>query len=187
MRNTAAPGSRIFFLLQALLSAALFCSVSAATAEESPQREVSPAFTNKDLEQYKPQSAAETPADDPAARGSVRTNGDQKPDKRQRAETASDRREQEYWCKKARQIRKGLTLAQDEVHELTARLKELSTVKAQTTGKKLANIDKQHSKTTRDLKAAGKRLKERQETLAELEDDAHRNNIPPGWLRCQFE
>ncbi|MBA4372763.1 MAG: hypothetical protein C0402_07840 [Thermodesulfovibrio sp.] len=153
---------------------AFFCTGAFAAGQET-----SPAFTNKDLDQYRPQAtAAEPPAREP---------GDHKAVKQQKTEAAANRKEQEYWCKKARQIKKSLTIAQDEVTEHTAHLNELSAAKTQAAGRKIANLEKQQNKAGRDLKAAGKRLKERQQTLAELEDDAYRNNVPPGWLRCQFE
>lgn len=158
----------------------LFLSAFFCTAAFAAGQETSPAFTNKDLEQYRP--AAEPPAQE-----IVREPGDHKSVKQQKAEAASNKKEQEYWCKKARQIKKSLAIAKDEVTEHTTRLNELAAARAQTTGRKTANLEKKHTKADRDLKAAGKRLRERQETLAELEDDAHRNNIPPGWLRCQFE
>lgn len=169
--------------LQSLISAALFCSTAVASTGNAQQQDASPAYTNKDLEQYRPPATA----DEPAARETVRAVEDQKTDRQQRSDAAVDRKEQEYWCRKARQIKKGLSIAKDEVDEHTARLNELTTARAHTTGKKMASLEKKQHKTSRDLKAAGKRLKERQETLAELEDDAHRNNVPAGWLRCQFE
>jgi len=161
----------------------LFCTSAFASPGEAQQPEASPSFTNKDLNQYRPPATADEP---PAQEASV-TSGDRKSDKRQRSEAMADKKEQEYWCKKARKIKKSLAIAKDEVNELTARLNELSTTRAQTTGKKMTSLEKQQGNTSRKLKAADKRLRKRQETLAELEDDAHRNNIPAGWLRCQFE
>lgn len=169
--------------LHSLISVAFFCSTAVATGGDAQQQEASHSFTNKDLEQYRPAATAgESPAHE-----TVRATGDQKSDKQQRSEAAADRKEQEYWCRKARQIKKGLNIAKDEVDEHTARLNELTTAKAHTTGKKMASLEKQQNKTSRELKAAGKRFRERQETLAELEDDAYRSNVPAGWLRCQFE
>jgi hypothetical protein len=173
--------AHLFLFLLVLISLTPFCSTAVAAGGKTEQQEASPSYTNKDLEQYRP------PADESPAQGSVRPPADHRSDKRQRSEAAADKKEQEYWCKKTRQIKKGLAIAQDEVNEHTARRNELSAAKAQTTGKKMAGLEKQYNKADRDLKAAGKRLRERQETLAELEDDAHRNNVPPGWLRCQFE
>lgn len=173
----------IFLLLHSLISIALFCSTAVAASGEAQQQDASPAYTNKDLDQYRPPATAVEPRVQEAAR----TFADRKSDSRQRSDAIADKKEQEYWCKKARQIKKSLAMAKDEVNEHTAKLNELSAARAQTTGKKMASLEKQCNKTSRDLKAAGKRLRERQETLAELEDDAHRNNIPPGWLRCQFE
>lgn len=172
----------IYLFFPALISIALFCSTAVA-ATGVAQQETSPSFTNKDLEPYRPQATAVAPP----AQETVREPGDHKAGKQQKYEAAANRKEQEYWCKKARQLKKSLAIAQDEVNEHTARLNELSTAKTQVLGKQKTSLEKQHAKAGKDLKAAGKRLKERQETLAELEDDAHRNNIPAGWLRCQFE
>lgn len=169
--------------LQSLISAALFCSTAVASTGNAQQQDASPAYTNKDLDQYSPAATAgESPASEAA-----RASGDRKSDSRQRSDAGTDKKEQEYWCKKARQVKKSLAMAKDEVDEHTARLNELTTARAHTTGKKMASLEKKQNKTSRELKAAGKRLRERQETLAELEDDAYRSNVPAGWLRCQFE
>jgi len=184
-KSVAQRGSRqagmtkyMFLFAHSLISIALFFSTASATQGES-QPEASPAFTNKDLEQYRPSAPA---GENPAQGTDV-----QKQEKRQKSEAIAERKEQEYWCKKARQVKKSLAIAKDEVDELTARLKELSSSGTQISRKKTTSLEKQQSKISRELKTAGKRLRERQDTLAELEGDAYRSNIPAGWLRCQFE
>lgn len=188
-KSIAKRGSRqagmtkyMFLFAHSLISIAFFFSTASATQGES-QPEASPAFTNKDLEQYRPSA----PAGENPAQGADGALKGQKPDRRQKSEAIAERKEQEYWCKKARQVKKSLAIAKDEVDELTARLKDLSSAGTQITRKKTTSLEKQQSKTSRELKTAGKRLRERQETLAELEGDAYRSNIPAGWLRCQFE
>lgn len=169
----------IFLFIFLLISLTLFCS-SFASPEEAQQQEASPSFTNRDLDQYRPPATAD---ESPAQEASM-ASGDRKSDKRQLSEAIADKKEQEYWCKKARKIKKNMAIAQDVVNELTAQLNELSTTRAQTIEKRMASLEKQQGNTSGKLKAAGKRLRERQEILAELENNAHRSNIPPGWLRC---
>ena len=77
-----------------------------------------------------------------------------------------EEKEKEYWCKRANPYRKKIERIKEEAGEL----EKLNTKKA---GKRLEN--------------ARKRLKYAEKDLAELEDEAHRKGIPPGWLRCQFE
>jgi hypothetical protein len=167
--------SRLIFLV-------LACSTAGPAGAESQQQDTSSAFTNKDLEQYRPAAASETPS-----QSAVGASTDHPAEKRQKTAAIVNKKEQEHWCKKARQVKKSVALAKDKVDEHTARLHELETAEGQVIGKKRSGLEKQRNKASRDLKKATKRLRERQETLAELEDDAYRNNIPPGWLRCQFE
>ncbi len=175
----------LFLLLNSLISIALLYA-AAGPARAETQQDASPSFTNKDLEPYRPPAAAETDSRS-AVGASAKISKDHTAEKRQKAEEIAGKKDQEYWCKKGRQVNKSLTLAKDEVDELTARLHELETTEAQVIGKRKSSLEKQRNKAGRNLKAATKRLRERQETLAELEHDAYRNNIPPGWLHCQHE
>jgi hypothetical protein len=176
----------LFLFMNGLISLALLCT-AVGPARAETQQDTSPAFTNKDLEPYRPPStAAETPSRS-AVDASVGISKDHTTEKRQKAEKIAGKKEQEYWCKKGRQVNKRLALAKDEVEERTARLHELEAAAAQVIGTRRSTLEKQRNKAGRDLKAATKRLRERQETLAELEHDAYRNNIPAGWLRCQYE
>ncbi|MGC2061868.1 MAG: hypothetical protein WA610_02750 [Thermodesulfovibrionales bacterium] len=171
----------VLLYLSWMISLTLICSAVGPARAESQQQDTSPAFTNRDLEQYRP-AASDTPS-----QSAVSAPTDHTAEKRQKTAAIVNKKEQERWCKKSRQVKKSLALAKDKVDEHTARLHELEAAGGQVLGKKRSGLEKQRSKAARDLKAATKRLRDRQETLAELEDDAHRNNIPPGWLRCQFE
>ncbi len=129
------------------------------------QEEV-PYFTNEDIEKYR------QPSDD---RGSP-----EKPTgaeaKRESSAQLQKQKEAALWCRKSTSYRKLIAKDQEDVKDLEASLDELNGAE----GKKKRNIEKK-------LEKAKKHLRNSERDLAELDDEAHRKGVPPGWLRCQFE
>ncbi len=142
----------------------LFCTP--AFAEKNPSApEDGPYFSNKDLEQYKMSSDKGT-----ADAKTTRTGT-----KEEKAKGSRENQEQEYWCKKATSYKRKIERGHDEISETEKELsaKGLNRSKKVTLEKRLGKLKKEVAYTEEDL--------------SDLEDEAHRKNIPPGWLRCQFE
>jgi hypothetical protein len=98
-----------------------------------------------------------------------------------------ERQQQEYWCKKATQYERKVEIAQDEVKETEKELSELKDASFQGNSRKKKSTEKNIRSTQKKLEGAKKRLKYAERDLSDLGDEAHRKDIPPGWLRCQFE
>lgn len=157
-----------------------FSGLSAVTAsgDDSPATsEEAPYFSNKDIEKYKKPSDDKTP--------------DVKIDKTERkGEAAREKKiqqEQEYWCKKATQYNRKVEVAQDEVKGTEKELSDLKDALSQGTLRKKKSVERNIKSNQKKLDGAKNRLKYAERDLGDLEDEAHRKDIPPGWLRCQFE
>jgi chromosome segregation ATPase len=125
-----------------------------------------PYFTNQDIERYKETSDSRGSVQGPGSGGA----------KKETAARLQAKREAESWCKKARTSRKRIQKDKDDVQEIEGALEDLKDTKS----RKKAGLEKKLAK-------ARKQLESSERDLAELEDDAHRNGVPPGWLRCQFD
>jgi hypothetical protein len=125
-----------------------------------------PYFTNQDVERYR------EPSDKSGSAPKLSETGTRK----EAAARSQQRKEAESWCRKAGHCRKRIEKDQEDVQELEKALDDLKDAK----GKKRTSIEKKLAKTRKHLRNSEK-------DLAELEDEAHRKGIPPGWLRCQFE
>ena len=136
------------------------------SVEEQPR-----VFTNQDIRQYQLTSDTKTKPEkgvfqeDPAER------------RRNEAQRINEEQEMEYWCKKASAYKKKIEKAEEDVKEIEQNISEKSS-KNMSTGKKSSSLQK-------SLEKAMKRLKEAEEDLADLEQEAHRKGVRPGWLRCQ--
>ncbi|MHB8882963.1 MAG: hypothetical protein ACYC69_15825 [Thermodesulfovibrionales bacterium] len=177
--------SPVYFPLIALVPVLLLLllAVSPAGSVEEPPLQAPASFTNKDLDQYKPTATDNQPLYQPGS-GPKDTGQD---DLRHKTDKQASHREREYWCKKGRQARKKVKTARAEVEAFKELLTEFRNTEVSAAGKKRTVTRKNIQKTEKNLAAAGKRLKDKEALLAELEDDARRQNIPAGWTRCQFE
>ncbi len=141
----------------------LFCTTVYGEKSPSAQGDA-PYYSNKDLDQYE--------------MSSDKRNGDAKTiekTKQKKAKVNRENKEQEYWCKKATSYKRKIERGQDEISEMEKELsaEDLNRKKKVTLEKKLRKLRKEVAYTEKDL--------------SDLEDEAHRKNVPPGWLRCQFE
>jgi hypothetical protein len=93
--------------------------------------------------------------------------------------------EKEYWCKRSAFHKKRIEQAQSEIDREEALLSDLKDAASEETGKNRKYIDKKIQKTLNNLANAHKLLKDREKDLARIEDEAHKKNIPPGWLQCE--
>jgi hypothetical protein len=134
-------------------------------AESAPSDGV-PYFTNEDVKKYR----------QPSDNGNAVVKHERSGDRGETAKKGEGQKEQEYWCKKATSYRRKIEKNREEVlnrEKVFTDLKEGS-------GKKKKSAEEKLEKWRRQLK-------ESERDLADLEDEAHRRAIPPGWLRCQFD
>lgn len=148
-----------------------------AMGEESTVRKETPVFTNQDIEKYKKPSDSKP----------LRVKTDRTAGKKERAEKIKEGFEKEYWCKKATDYRRRIEKAQDDVREVEKEISELQNTGPPTTAKKKKSAEEKIKKLQKGLERARKQLRFAERVLSDFEDEAHRKEIPPGWLRCQFE
>jgi len=144
----------------------LLFSISARGEDSAVQKET-PVFTNQDIEKYKKLSDSE----------SLPVKTDRTAENRGKLLKAKEQHEKEYWCKTATRHKKKIERAQEDIVEAE---KELS-------GEYGALSYKKRSALQNGLRNAKRRLKYAEKDLAEIEDEAYRKGVPPGWLRCQLE
>jgi uncharacterized protein YecA (UPF0149 family) len=162
---------RLWVLFLVFLMNSICCTAvhgADKSAQEEPQL-----FTNQDIEKYKGPSEAKTTDTKTVLREDREKALDDK------NQSIREEREKEYWCKKASAYKKKIKKADDDVKETENKISEES--------RKNLHADKKTALLQKRLEKARKKVEYAEADLGELEDEAHRNGIPPGWLRCQFE
>jgi hypothetical protein len=147
-----------------VLTVTLLLTANAWGSEKTVREEI-PYFTNKDIQQYKNPAESNPPV----------AERDRKPEKEDRSRKTKEDHEKEYWCKKTAPHRKKIDSRRDEIRATENELSESSL----TLKKKKA--------LSRKLESSKRKLKSSERDLGDLEEEAYRKGIPPGWLRCQFE
>ncbi len=153
-----------------LLACAVILAVSCPGVVfcEDPPFQETPTFSNKDLERYQdPKGESLGPVADNAA-------------EKGRTTVKDERREKDYWCSKARASQKKIDRAKDEV-------KDVERLSSEENGGEAFSESRLKKPTRKKYEKAKKDLREAERDMQYIEEDAHRKDIPPGWLRCQFE
>lgn len=163
---------RIYFLF-AVFFVNLICCAGAYGAE-GPSEEQPRIFTNQDIEKYKGPSVVKAKTDTRTV-----SRDDMERARNNKKQSIREDQEKEYWCKKASAYKKKIKIADDDVKEAEKEIAQESS-KGSHGGKKTAQLQKK-------LEKARKKVEYAEADLGELEDEAHRKGVPPGWLRCQFE
>jgi FtsZ-interacting cell division protein ZipA len=153
---------RWYVLVLFIVVAALFPAAGSAGEEQ-------PYFTNKDIEKY-----SKSPDAQPD-----KQKKDAQEERKSSARLAKDKQEQERWCKLANDQREKIEKAQ---YEVTKAEKDLAREK-----KKDPRPGKKNTKVQDRLDKARHLLSLEKKKLDDLENEAHRKGVPPGWLRCQFD
>jgi phosphoenolpyruvate synthase/pyruvate phosphate dikinase len=161
-------------------------SISALDAGQDSDCKV---FTNKDLEEYKRPSDTTKKTDDEVSRDAstkkvihVRTRKQKRDeDYRNRKEEEKEAHLQQYWCRKGTQYRRKVEKAKMRVKVAEEYLSDVEHDSPSVS----TNSCKRKGAENR-LKRAQQKLKEAEDDLSFIEDEAHRQWIAPGWLRCQF-
>jgi hypothetical protein len=155
----------------ALVAALLFVSAGAGFCEEKPLL-----FTNDDIEKYR------QPSDNKPQ--------EQKPQQQQKKTVPSAKKDedkknqgkqgQEYWCKRTTAAMRKIEKAAQDVREREEEISREQSKNGHTSRKKNTTLQGK-------LKKAKDHLSSAERDLSDIEHEAHRKSIPPGWLRCQFD
>jgi len=160
---------RLCFLFTVFLVNSICCTAvngAESSVENQPQ-----IFTNQDIEKYKGPSEVKTTDTKTVSRE------DMEKVRNDKNQNIREDQEKEYWCKKASAYKKKIKKADDDVKETEKEISEEGS-KGVHGGKKTALLQKR-------LEKARKKVEYAEADLGELEDEAHRKGVPPGWLRCQ--
>jgi hypothetical protein len=146
-------------------------------------------FTNKDLEEYtKPIHTSNKTEDEASQNAStkklihVRTRKQKNDEEYQkRIKKEKEERLQQYWCRKGSQYRRKVEKAEVRVKDAKEYLSDVEhdSPSVSRNSCKLSGAENR-------LKRAQQLLREAEDDLSYIEDEAHRQRLPPGWLRCQF-
>lgn len=148
-----------------LVALLLFLSAGAGFCEERPL-----SFSNDDIDKYR------NPSDNrPREQKKTPPSAIKKDDNKK----AREAQEQEYWCKRA-------TMAKRKIDNAGRDLRDREEAIAQEQSKSIRTSRKMNTLQDR-LRKAKDHLSSAERDLNDIENEAHRKGIPPGWLRCQFD
>jgi len=142
---------------------------------DSPGQQEGKTFTNKDLETYK------NPSDNPT----WAPKAEKKEDKNDGLKKLHEEFERERWCKKATVLNRKIEKAQDEVEDKEEKVADLKKEHSGADSKRQPAYAKRLKRLEKDLEKSHKKVKYAQKDLADLEEEARRKGVLPGWLRCQ--
>jgi hypothetical protein len=150
----------LLVMVSILITALLGADGTAAAAGQT--------FSNTDLEKYTadadgsiiPEKTPSTP---------------QAPKKELRSSKGSNEKSKEYWCSRGSARHAKVDKVKARVEEAEQKLSESRPLNK-----------KNRASAEKKVRSAKKELYRAEQSLEELEQQAHRQNIPPGWLRCQF-
>jgi len=125
-------------------------------------------LTNEDLEKFKVAPISKTPTENSSANtGEI--------------EVQQNKEDAQLWCNRARELKDRISSAK-AAHSQAQGEKAEAELNFLRMGSSAAR--KEASSKLSQAEAA---VQAAESALRDLEDDAHRQGIPPGWLRCQFE
>lgn len=127
-------------------------------------------LTNEDLEKYN--VAPITKSKSETENGSADTGG---------REVQQQKEDPQLWCNRARELK-------DKISSAKAAYIQAQERKAEADRNYLSiGASAAREEANAKLSQAETAVKAAESELRDLEDSAHRQGIPPGWLRCQFE
>lgn len=137
------------------------------TAAHWPASSADRSFSNADLDRYKGETEGviipETISPAPSKK--------EKP-----AKKVSEEKSKQYWCSRGSSQRVKVDRAKAKVEDAERKIADMD---AQPRKKKSRSI------AEKKVREAKKELYRAEQELNDLEQKAHRQSIPPGWLRCQ--
>jgi septal ring factor EnvC (AmiA/AmiB activator) len=102
------------------------------------------------------------------------------------AQAKEPKNNKEYWCKKASVLQRAIDKARDNVRYEEEKLKRAKNSRPSMSYKQQKSYEARISELERKVERAKNSLNYAEKDLQDLENEAHRKSIPPGWLRCQF-
>lgn len=153
-----------YLLLLIFISITLLPLAGTGWCEEKPQ-----VYSNEDIEKYR----------NPSDNRSTVQKRDVAAEKSGEKKIAREKQDQEQWCRRATALRRKIDLAKHELSETEKDIARENEKKVQTSGKK-SSLRTRYKKAQYNLSRA-------EMDLSDLENEAHRKGIKPGWLRCQFD
>ena len=147
----------------------LFVTTCACCSPAGAAQEQAPVYSNSDIEKYK----------QPQDSRPVEIRRDTREERRLDARQAKDNQERERWCKRVNTQKKKIEKAQYDVQSAEKALKHEE------------EKDFHSGKKTKQLKdkveTARRKLANEERDMSDIENEARRKGIPPGWLRCQVD
>jgi type IV secretory pathway VirB10-like protein len=160
---------QIIYAIFLIFATSLF--LCPASAEENKAH----VFTNEDLKRHRQTetraSVNNSPSKESATekkRHSIKTSGDSGKDK---------------WCKNGTHYQNRVDAAKAAIKGAEAKRAEAET---KADRNKTAKRKAAAAVSDASVRKAKNNLERAEKQLSDLEQDAHRKGIPPGWLRCQF-
>ena len=138
----------------------LFCYQGNAFAEHTGPGK----YNNEDLNKYEAPKTGEK---------TVPNVSDKMPDEKKSEDLEAQ--DKEAWCRRGTPFIRAISEAQNELDEINSELSE--------EGQEVLAESRQEER--RD--SAMRKLREAEEALGYLDDEAHAKGVPPGWIKCNFE
>ena len=153
-----------------------------AKKEEERRKTTTPAgktYTNKDLGTLPPGTPPPTPAK-PAASTDAAAKETEKPAEQEKEPV----KDQAYWAGRMKELQTQLQRDQTYVDALQTRINSLATdfVNRDDPAQR-AVLAKERQKALGELDRLKKQIEATNKAIADLEEEARRANVPPGWLR----
>ncbi len=155
-----------------------------AKKEEERRKTAKPAdktYTNKDLGTLPPGTPSPTPAK-PAASTDAAAKETGKPAEQEKEKEPV--KDQAYWAGRMKELQTQLQRDQTYVDALQTRVNSLATdfVNRDDPAQR-AVLAKERQKALGELDRLKKQIEATNKAIADLEEEARRANVPPGWLR----
>jgi hypothetical protein len=186
------------FLLTLLVSPGYAQSLGDAAAREKAKRQKkgppsAPVMTDEDLKATRPpgqsgktgDSASSTPSSSTSGEGGSREGGSRRNEGRE-GESSSTGGNEAMWRERAQSQRNAIAAAEKAIQDNQDKLNRLMMDRepiALGDPNRLQTIERMKAETQRALEQAQLQRAEAQKALQDLEEEARRNNVPPGWLR----
>ena len=147
-----------------LLLIAAVAFPAAGTSQEQP-----PVYSNSDIEKFRLPSDSHTDSPKKEIKDERKTD----------VHTTKNNIEGERWCKRTAAQKNKIEKAEYEVQEAEKRLTQ-EEEKPLHSSKKIKQLQDK-------LRLAKRKLAGEEKKLTDIENEAHRKGVPPGWLRCQVD
>ena len=155
-----------------------------AKKEEERRKTAKPAdktYTNKDLGTLPPGTPSPTPAKPPASTDAAAKETGKPAEQEKEKEPVKD---QAYWAGRMKELQTQLQRDQTYVDALQTRVNSLATdfVNRDDPAQR-AVLAKERQTALGELDRLQKQIETTNKAIADLEEEARRANVPPGWLR----